>query len=122
MQLTVIKSINMSNNSIATVADVDWSKLSAIETLDLTSNACIANLPPAVIRDTSCVVQYLQELQQGQLSCRRSRMMFVGDSNVGKSSLRDALQSKGGKETPLPTFGIEISDMQARHLSTCPPL
>ena len=87
----------------------------SINLLDI--NECISlQTPPPEIqrRGTKSIILYLKRLLSGQVTCKRTKLMFVGLGEAGKTSLLKALRqdTANDHEEVQVTDGIDIKEWQ----------
>ena len=93
-----------------TVLPPFFSKFQTLQSLLFTSDALL--IPPKDIakKEFEVVRKYLQDRISHKVKTYRIRLMFVGQENVGKSSLMRALKSKNFDKKNISTDGIHIDD------------
>ncbi len=136
-QIAKLTFINLSNNHICLVPE--WfGKLTNLESLNISGNP-LTDLPYSLVYlkdvdiairhsipgsrfnselDAACndsldaVKTYLRAKAAAQITLNEAKLILVGEGEVGKTCLMDALEGKPWQEHPT-THGIEIREIQA---------
>jgi Leucine-rich repeat (LRR) protein len=122
--LTSLKRLLLGTNNLAYLP-VEIRKLTRLVDLKVGGNPrVLAAIPKESLRSREALFQFLEDSEKGSQSFSTVKLMFVGDGNVGKTSLLRALKrrrEKGGKvdgkrdgrkEENIATDGIHISDYE----------
>jgi len=90
--LTALENLDLSSCSELTVLPAELGALAALKEMNLQGCFAMHTPPPAVARaGTAAVLQYLRDLAKGSAPCHLAKMVLLGDSCAGKSSLADSL-------------------------------
>jgi internalin A len=112
--LTELGFLDLSHNRLTRVPVELADLLDRGVAVDLSGNPLEDPLPELVARGPQALATYLRSLGDS-IPLREAKVVFVGEGNVGKSSLRSALNNEpfvAGRET---THGIEIQPLQLTH-------
>ncbi|PRP80501.1 hypothetical protein PROFUN_11723 [Planoprotostelium fungivorum] len=108
-QLIHLRDLNLANNLLQTLPQSLALLRNTLRTLNLDGNEMKTPPKEIVRRGVKEILGYLTDLSEGSESCYRIKVMMVGQENVGKTTLLNAL-----RKTPIAqdisTDGIEIDD------------
>ena len=105
-KLQQLHTLSLSNNNITDIPEV-IGKLQQLHTLSLDGNPLNAELEAASEEGIDAIKAYLQSKLIAQISLYEAKLILVGEGEVGKTCLLDALQGKKWKEHDS-THGIQI--------------
>ena len=105
-ELIYLNHVKLSNNKIANIPP-----LVNIEYLDLNDNPLNQELDAAYRQGISAVKAYLRAKAEAQITLNEAKLILVGEGEVGKTCLMDALLNKPWK-THDSTHGIEIQQIK----------
>eukprot|EP00026_Physarum_polycephalum_P000783 Phypoly_transcript_00784.p1 GENE.Phypoly_transcript_00784~~Phypoly_transcript_00784.p1 ORF type:complete len:1126 (+),score=166.43 Phypoly_transcript_00784:12-3389(+) len=115
-QCTSLRILEVENNRIDYLPpEVSTMKL---ESLKVGNNAFF-NIPNSVVKKgPKAVIKYFEEFQQENRNCCKIKLMVVGQENVGKTTLLQALRNTtkmmGDHSIPLSTDGIDIATWKVK--------
>ncbi|KYQ94307.1 RasGEF domain-containing protein [Tieghemostelium lacteum] len=111
-RLSKLEVLSVNNNKL-TLLPTSIASLSSLKTLNIKSNPIIT--PPATIvsKGLKDIVNFLRELETGARPCLRSKLIVLGDSGVGKSSIIQQIKGKKKKSNlNSGNEGIEIDSYE----------
>ncbi len=110
-ELTQIREIDISRNKISDLP-TSLAQLEYLETLGLFGNPLNPELAAAYEDGLDVVNAYLRAKAGAQIKLNEAKLILVGEGEVGKTCLMDALEGKPWEEHPT-THGIEIRTISA---------
>jgi internalin A len=84
-------------------------------TLTIQGNPLEDPIPSVIAQGADALAAYLDSLNQASTELFEARVLFLGEGNVGKSSLVAALSHQPFVEQRSTTHGIEISSLSVQH-------
>jgi GTPase SAR1 family protein len=112
-QLTRLEEMNLSNNQLADIPSF-FVQFTNLRFLNLNDNPLNPELAAAYKQGLNAVKAYLRAKAKAQLILNEAKLILVGEGEVGKTCLMDALQNKPWKNHPT-THGIEIRQIRVTH-------
>jgi internalin A len=110
--LRSLEALSLRNNSLTSLP-AELGELSETTTLNLDGNPWAEPLSALVEADPIELFAYLRELRTAE-SLYEAKILLVGEGEVGKSSLRDALLGEPFVKDRDPTHGIELRRLRLR--------
>jgi len=116
-QLVNLKEINLVHN-LLTDLPIEIEALEHLETIHLNNNPLNPELAEAYKQGIKGIKAYLRaKAESGQITLNEAKLILVGEGEVGKTCLMDALLGKEWQEHPS-THGIEIQQIKVTDLET----
>jgi GTPase SAR1 family protein len=113
-QLTKLESINLSGNHLTSVP-AELGRLINLEELNLSGNPLESPPPEVVKQGTQAILAYLREqLKEGKRQWV-SKLLFVGEGGVGKTSLLRAIKEEDFVQGLNTTHGIGVDKLKLAH-------
>lgn len=106
-ELSELHHLDLSRNYLSDVPS-SLAKLQRLEELDLHGNPLNPELEAASGQGMEAVKRYLSAKADAQISLNEAKLILVGEGEVGKSCLLDALRDDPWQEGRPTTHGIEI--------------
>eukprot|EP01132_Coremiostelium_polycephalum_P002390 gene2390-2955_t len=97
-RLSKLEVLSLNNNKL-TLLPTSIALLPCLKTLNIKSNPIITPPSTVVSKGLKDIVSFLRELETGARPCLRSKLVVVGDSGVGKSSVVQCIKGKKKKST-----------------------
>jgi GTPase SAR1 family protein len=100
-------------------------RLTTLDELKVGNNPIVKCIPRDFLKTRNSLFKFLDDADKGSKAFSTVKLMFVGDGNVGKTSLLKALKQrrtseKPGKSQPnVATDGIDITDIV---MAECAPI
>ena len=110
-QLAQLKNLYLENNQLTNLP-VSIAQLEHLRQLDLDDNPLNPELAAAYEDGLDAVKVYLRAKAEAQIKLNEAKLILVGEGEVGKTCLMDALEGKAWQEHPT-THGIEIRPITA---------
>ncbi|MCA9920891.1 MAG: leucine-rich repeat domain-containing protein, partial [Anaerolineales bacterium] len=110
-QLTKLQSLDFSSNQLADIPG-SLAQLEHLEKLELDGNPLNPELAAAYKEGLDAVKTYLRAKARAQIRLNEAKLILVGEGEVGKTCLMDALAGQAWQEHPT-THGIEIRTISA---------
>jgi small GTP-binding protein len=121
-QWSNIRILSLKNNGLTSLPATLGILSDTLQQLELEGNKLIEPPPEVVSLGKDAILKHLHDMLDGTQECFRMKLMLVGQENVGKTSLLNALKKKRKnlgpvakitKQTaPLSTDGIDIETWQ----------
>ncbi len=115
-QLTRLEYLYLGDNYIIDIPS-SFVQLDNLRSLDLSDNPLNPELAKADEEGIDAVKAYLRAKAEGQIILNEAKLILVGEGEVGKTCLMDALLGKEWQEHPS-THGIEIKSFQVTNPDT----
>lgn len=115
-ELSGLSDLFVENNQL-TDLPASLGRLKNLSTLDLDQNPLNAELSAAYGEGLDAVRRYLRAKAEAQVVLNEAKLILVGEGEVGKSCLLDALRGDPWKKH-VSTHGIEIKPVKANHPDT----
>lgn len=115
-QLTQLESLYLSNNQLTALPE-SLAQLEHLEKLNLDKNPLNLELSEAYAQGLESVKAYLRAKAGAQIILNEAKLILVGEGEVGKTCLMDALLGKEWQEHPS-THGIEIQQVKVTDAKT----
>ena len=115
-KLMELEIISLVANKIADIP-LSLAELNHLKTLDLDDNPLNPELAAAYMEGLNAVKAYLRAKAGAQITLNEAKLILVGEGEVGKTCLMDALEGKPWQEHPT-THGIEIRTIAAADLGS----
>ncbi|HET6327663.1 MAG TPA: COR domain-containing protein [Planctomycetaceae bacterium] len=112
-QLRKLTTLHAMNNRLTSLPG-ELGHLAALQELRLEGNPLVEPLPQLLERGVDAIRNYLSSLETG-IPTFEAKVLLVGEGNVGKSSLFDALQRKPFIDGRPTTHGINIGHLALDH-------
>ena len=117
-QLTALRTLSIDNNQLTSVPEA-LGQLTVLRTLRLENNPRLADPPPQVVgQGTAAILRYLQAKLQATRTLWQCKALIVGEGNVGKTWLYEALDGRiggGNRKDSGATVGIQIGALNVPH-------
>jgi Leucine-rich repeat (LRR) protein/GTPase SAR1 family protein len=113
-QLTNLTVLTITRNQLTSVP-VELGQLKNLENLDLEDNLLESPPPEVVKQGTKAILAYLRELEKCGKRQWVSKLLFVGEGGVGKTSLLRALRGEEFIEGMETTHGIGVDKLKLAH-------
>ena len=110
-ELSSLEVLYLNDNQLTALPE-SLGKLSALRTLQLDDNPLDSELRAAYAEGTKAVLRFLRERSVSLFQCK---LLLVGEGNVGKSSLLNALRDGAWVEGRDSTHGLEVHPLELPH-------
>jgi internalin A len=114
-KLKNLETLNLSYNNLI-VLPTEISRLEKLKNLSTSSNDTLIS-PPKHIRDTEAILSYLKDLEE-EVNVWSSKLVIVGEGQVGKSCLVDSLEGNTFVNGKATTHALNLSQLQFNHPNT----
>lgn len=111
-KLSNLQRLYLDNNQLSEIPDV-IGQLSNLQGLYLDDNPLNPLLAATYAEGLDAVKAYLRAEAEGEITLKEAKLILVGEGDVGKTCLMDALQDKPFEEHDT-THGIQISHFQPK--------
>jgi small GTP-binding protein len=111
-KLKDLEKLDVSYNNLI-VLPTELSRLEKIKNLRINSNEGLIS-PPKHINGTEAVLSYLKDLEE-EINVWSSKLVIVGEGQVGKSCLVDSLEGKDFVKGKATTHALNLSQFQYQH-------
>lgn len=108
IELTSLSRLSLENNLIT---DLPFVKISNLHKLSINNNPLNPELAEAYKQGSHAVEAYLRAKSKAQITLNEAKLIMVGEGEVGKTCLMDALLNKPWQEH-ISTHGIEIQQVK----------
>ncbi|GAM20898.1 hypothetical protein SAMD00019534_040730 [Acytostelium subglobosum LB1] len=107
-RLTKLEVLSLNNNKL-TQLPTAISSLLSLKTLNIKQNPIITPPTSVISKGLKDIVLFLRELETGERPCLRSKLIVVGNTGAGKSSVIQSIRGKKKKSSSGSSMeGIEI--------------
>ena len=113
-ELTALQELHLNGNQLTELPRELAARLRVGLKLDIARNPLMDPLPELNLRGTTALATYLASLKDADPQYE-AKIIFVGEGNVGKTSLVAALRDRDFVEGRPTTHGIEIHPLTLRH-------
>lgn len=112
-KLTNLETLHLRDNQLSELPP-ELGELQNLTTLNLANNRLSDAIMAAKERGTRELLAYLRSLKEGE-ALYESKLVLVGEGEVGKTSLVEAMKGKAFVKGRTTTHGIEISQLDLPH-------
>jgi len=109
-----LEHLDLSHNSMWTLTP-DLADLPSTVDLRLTGLPLLDPLPELVAQGTPALFTYLRSIAQAGVRSYEAKVLFVGEGNVGKTSLMASLRDDPFVKDRPTTHGVEIAQLRLSH-------
>ena len=119
-QLQSLQFLDLEGNQLTTLPP-ELGQLRKLQKLDLKDNPLPEPYPDFIKRGTAAVLTYLRSLQKESTPQYEAKLLLVGEGNVGKTSLVEAMRAEPTKRSGVfvkdrtTTHGINLGRLQLDH-------
>ena len=110
-ELTELRILDLTGNELADLPPF-LTQLTRLNDLDLKENPLNPELAAAHAEGTDAVIRYLHAKAEAQVALYESKLILIGEGEVGKSCLLGALRDDPWEEDRPTTHGIEIKSVK----------
>ena len=120
VQLQNLRILGLSRNQLTTLPP-EMGQLRKLKTLGLNDNPLPEPYPGLIKRGTEAVLTYLRSLEKESTPQYEAKLLLVGEGNVGKTSLVEAMRAEPTKRSDVfvkgrtTTHGINLGRLQLDH-------
>ncbi len=113
-ELTQLSGLYVGDNEL-TGLPAELTRLKRLSVLAADDNPLADPLPELVERGPDAVLTYLEGLERDGVPLYEAKVLLVGEGEVGKTSLAEALQGHAFQEGRSTTHGIELASLRVPH-------
>ena len=121
-QLQKLRELNLDSNQL-TALPPEIGQLQNLQQLVLRDNPLSAPYPELIERGSDAVLSYLRSLTKGSTPQYEAKLLLIGEGNVGKTSLVEAMAAKPDERSAVfikdreTTHGINLGQLKLDHPS-----
>jgi len=115
-QLTNLQNLQLHKNQLTQIPP-ELGQLTNLQYMSLSKNPLLTPPSEVVAQGTEAVLSFLQELSREHVFRYEAKIILVGETNMGKSSLLRALHDKAFDAPLETTHGIEVDTLTLPHPS-----